>query len=135
MREPGGRQDGKSMTERTDGPTVSRMFGALTALGVLPLALLVGHFGGIARGGTAPAFAIAVVFACKIHWDLRDAAWFWGGAVVLVVLHCPIVVFAPWPYSGAAFLPIAFLDLAADWGFLKLLARVMNRGRRTADSG
>ncbi len=55
------------MNQRDDEPTVSRMFGAMTAFGVLPLALLVGYLGGMARGGTAGAFAMAIVFACKIR--------------------------------------------------------------------
>ena len=119
-----GPQGGEPMSESTVGWRLSRKSALLALLCTSPLAFLVGHFGGFDRGFSAWAFGVSIVAACTLRWDLKSSRGFWVAVVALTLLHVPLVIWWPWRYSGAAYMPVCALDIAIDVGLVTLLAKL-----------
>jgi hypothetical protein len=125
------------MSESATGWELSRRWASLAVLCTSPLAVLIGHVGGFDRGFTAWGFGIAIAMACKLRWDLKGRAGFWVAVFLLIGVHTLLVVYEPWHYSGAAYIPIAVLDIAIDVAALTLLSSLTKRkdSRATTTSG
>ena len=122
------------MTESTNR-LVSRKGALLTLLVTSPIAFLVGHYSDFDRGWTAWAFTVAIVMACTLRWEVKGRPGFWLGVVLLVGIHTLLVIRAPWHHSGAAYMPVALLDIGFDMAVLTLLSKLMKGTASRAATG
>lgn len=83
-----------------------------------------------AKGRAAAISAAMIVTAVWLRWDLRTHMWFWTTIIFLVLLHVLLILFIPWSnidYPGVVLLPQALLDLAAVYGCIKLVEKMVMR--------
>lgn len=104
----------------------------------LPIFFLSVYFASEDRGFAALMFMVSIGFAIAAHWNSRRHLMFWLGAVLLIVIHVPLVLLVPWPtwkLSGAAFTPIVFLDFLANFAVMRLIQMaIKRRGREPTTS-
>ncbi|HET8637383.1 MAG TPA: hypothetical protein VFL96_11075, partial [Acidobacteriaceae bacterium] len=81
--------------------------------------------------GRAAAISVAMILTVVwLRWDLRKHVWFWVTIILLALLHVLLVLFVPWSnidYPGVVLLPQSLFDLAALYGCIKLVEKVVNR--------
>ena len=117
---------------KLDAPTRWALW---TLLLMVPLYFLAEHFGYDDRGFAGGIFVAAIGFAARAHWDSRKRVTYWIAVVVLLVVHIPLVILLPWPtwkLSGAASMPILFLDFFADFAVIRCTLVATNKHKREA---
>lgn len=65
-----------------------------------PLVLLFIYLGKADMGLTVDIVLIAIVFAVKVHWNLKKHLWFWATIVVILALHVPLFFIVQWPHGN-----------------------------------
>ena len=101
--------------KRLDAPTRWALW---TLVVIVPFYSLAAHFGYDDTGFAAGLFIASVGTAARAHWDWRRRIGYAIAVVVLAIIHIGLVMLLPWPkwnLSGAAFMPIGFLDFLADY--------------------
>ena len=104
----------------------------------LPILAVFAYFGRPDQGFGASACFTIVILAMISRWDLRKYGWFWVSIAIVVFIQIPIVVFIPWGekgITGRGVFPIAIVDGALAYGFLKLAEMAIKRGSRTNPPG
>jgi hypothetical protein len=120
----------KALTSFEGPPTLAFILAAV----LLFASLFLGHQGSM-RAFTATCYLSVGVFATGLFWGLRNRAWFWITMTVLLLLHLPLVLYAPlsgyWLHGKNGVL-IDFADFAVY--FLVLAAmKKLTLGRRKGD--
>lgn len=95
-----------------------------------PLYFLFAYFGDPGRGQAATVCAIALAFAARPFWDLRNRVWYWITLVVITLLHILLILLVPWPYkqlSYVALLPAWFVDFVVAYKIIRLVENVVEK--------
>jgi len=86
------------------------LFAAITA----PVFLFFIYIGKTDMGLTVFIVLGMILFAIKIHWNLRRYVWFWVTIAVILALHVPLFYLVRWPQGKfpiiAYTLPIGIAD-------------------------
>jgi hypothetical protein len=103
----------------------------------LPVFLLVTLFSDADAGLAAYIVSVAILFAVKIHWHLREHIWFWAIIALILALHAPLVFMVRWPQRHAPTLfytmPIGIADFLIISGALRLAERLLSKGSSLND--
>jgi hypothetical protein len=106
--------------------------GFLLALCTAPIMLPFAFTNQIAKGENAWLAAMIIAAVARVRWELRSYAWFWGVIGLLVVMHIPMILWAPWTnshYLGYAMAPFILLDFAVVYGVVKLTEVLLKKDR------
>jgi hypothetical protein len=105
------------------------------AMSMVPVFLLVSHFGGGARALVASCSTGMIVLLVRYFWDLRKRTWFWITVLFIAFLHVLLVVFLPpptkpWNYvhlNWVQMSPFGLLDFYIIYGIIRLVENVAKR--------
>jgi hypothetical protein len=119
--------------------SITRKWVILTAICTLPIWALYAYLGDPGRGQAAWVISVAICFAARYFWDLRNRVWFWITIALIVLLHIPLIVLIPWPFKQLTYiaaLPFAFADFGIAYGMIQAAENVVecNSKEKTHDS-
>lgn len=93
-----------------EGPAIL----AFWAAGALVLiSFFIGSSGSL-RGFTAVTYLAVAVFAIGVFWRLRKHPWYWTTLAILLAIHVPLVIYAPfseWSLHHKGMALVVFADL------------------------
>ncbi len=92
------------------------LWSVAAAILTFPLFLLFAHFGRPGSGRAAWIFALVIIVALKVRWELRGHVWFWSTMALIVAVHIPLILFVPWTnrwIPAFVILPIGIADAIA----------------------
>lgn len=81
-----------------------------------------------AKATVACVCGFAIITAIWIRWDLSKQMWFWATAIVIVLVHIPLIFAIHWTnndYPGIVLAPAALLDLGIVYLCIKLVEKIM----------
>ena len=68
-----------------------------------------------------------MMFAIKLHWDMRKQVWFWAIIVFILALHVPLFFVVRWPQGGA---PTIFYTMPVGIADFLIIMGALNLGER-----
>ena len=77
-----------------------------------------------------------IVLAIKLHWRMRNHAWFWATIALVLALHVPILFVVRWPGPDSKAptliysMPFGLADFLIISGALKLAEKAFSTDRR-----
>ena len=110
--------------------SITRKWATLVAIFTLPIWGLYAYFGDPGRGQAVWVSSVAICFAARYFWDLRNRVWFWLTIMLVVLLHVPLIVLIPWPFKQLTFiaaLPFGFADFGIAYGIIQLVENLVER--------
>lgn len=116
--------------------SISRDWVLLAAVAsVVPVYLIVSHFGDDDRALVASCSAGMIVLVVRYFWDLKNRVWFWIVITFITFFHVLLVLFLPppakhWNYVHWNYVqmgPFALLDFAIAYGVIRLVESVIRK--------
>lgn len=123
---------------REQNAVLSRRYGLLVLLYVLPIFGVVAYFTNLGDGRAAAIFTASLLVAARFYQNSYKRPWFWAVVLGIIALHAGLVIAVPWTntsYPGYALLPGLLVDTGLDYGLFKLaqiLSDYIKRRRSTA---
>ena len=118
------------MANKVD-PKVVR-FGLLTAVIIGPVLILLSAYGMPYLDYPVLCASVAILFAVRGRWELRNRWWFWVTVFAIVCAHVALILYLPWK-AGWIPAPITMLaclvDLAILFGIFSLVEKLMDGNR------
>jgi hypothetical protein len=117
--------------------SLSRKTAILLALCASPFYFLFLCLGDPGRGRAAAICAFVILLCARIFWSLRTHVLFWVALTIVTLCHIPLILLIGWGnknYPGIALLPLAFLDFCVAYGTLKLVEKITEGSRPSADT-
>jgi hypothetical protein len=109
------------MTRSYKSNDVSRTWGFLVGIFILPVFFVFAHYGDPSRGLATCIFLCVIAVVARLRWDANNAGRQMIAILTSVVIHLPLIWFIRWPLlkgPGIALLPIGLLDfLLVSWIF------------------
>ena len=125
---------------REQNAVLSRRYGLLVLLYVLPDFGVVAYFRDVSSGRAAAIFTASLLVAARVYQSSYKRMWFWAVVLGIVALHAGFVIAVPWTnasYPGYSLLPGVLVDVGLDYGLFKLAQIVsdhIDQGRSAEQS-
>jgi hypothetical protein len=113
--------------------SITRKWVTIMAVCTLPIWGLYAYFGDPGRGQAAWVSSIAICFAVRYFWDLKNCLWFWVTITIIVLVHVPLIVLIPWPFKQLTYiaaLPFGFADFGIAYGIIQLAENVVEKNSK-----
>jgi hypothetical protein len=113
--------------------SITRTWVILMVICTLPIWAAYIYLGDPGRGQAAWASSVAICFAARFFWDLRNRGWFWVTLTIIVLLHLPLILLIPWPdihLTYIAALPFVFADFGIAYGIIQFTENLAERNSK-----